>query len=46
MSVVSTTGSVDREGWGLTWNVPLEGGGVLVSKKLQVEFDVQATLQT
>lgn len=41
----TATGSVDREDWGLTWNVPLEGGGVLVSKKLQVEFDVQATLQ-
>ncbi len=41
----TATGSVDREDWGLTWNVPLEGGGVLVSKKLQVEFDVQAVLQ-
>ena len=25
-------GDIDREVWGLTWNVPLEGGGVLVSK--------------
>lgn len=41
----TANGSVDREDWGLTWNVPLEGGGVLVSKKLQVEFDVQAVLQ-
>lgn len=41
----TATGSIDREDWGLTWNVPLEGGGVLVSKKLQVEFDVQAVLQ-
>lgn len=41
----TATGSIDREDWGLTWNVPLEAGGVLVSKKLQVEFDVQAVLQ-
>jgi polyisoprenoid-binding protein YceI len=41
----TATGSIDREDWGLTWNVPLETGGVLVSKKLLVEFDVQAVLQ-
>jgi polyisoprenoid-binding protein YceI len=43
-SAFTATGEIDREQWGLTWNVPLEGGGVLVSKKLSVEFDVQATL--
>jgi polyisoprenoid-binding protein YceI len=41
----SASGQIDRESWGLTWNVPLESGGVLVSKNLKVEFDVQATLQ-
>ena len=30
--------SFDREDWGLTWNVPLEAGGVLVSKKFQIEI--------
>jgi polyisoprenoid-binding protein YceI len=38
-------GEIDREVWGLTWNVALEGGGVLVSKRLRVEFDVEAGLQ-
>ncbi|MGN6688073.1 MAG: YceI family protein [Actinomycetales bacterium] len=33
---------VDREEWGLTWNVALESGGVLVSKKVKLELDVQA----
>jgi polyisoprenoid-binding protein YceI len=42
----TAVGEVDREQWGLTWNVPLEGGGVLVSKTLRVEFDVQAVLQS
>ena len=41
----SAVGEIDREAWGLTWNVPLEGGGVLVSKTFGVEFDVQATLE-
>lgn len=42
----AVSGQIDREAWGLTWNVPLEGGGVLVSKQFRVEFDVQAVLQS
>lgn len=41
----TAAGEIDREEWGLTWNVPLEGGGVLVSKRFGVEFDIQATLE-
>ncbi len=37
----SLTGEVDREDWGLTWNVALEGGGVLVSKKVKLEIETQ-----
>ena len=33
---------IDREDWDMTWNVALESGGVLVSKKVQVEVEVQA----
>lgn len=33
---------VDREEWGLAWNVAIESGGWLVSKKLTVEVDAQA----
>ena len=40
------TGEIDRKDWGLTWNVPLESGGVLVSEKFRIEFDVEAGLQT
>ncbi len=36
------TTEIDREDWGMTWNVALERGGVLVSKKVQIEIDVQA----
>ena len=33
---------VEREDWGLTWNAALETGGVLVSEKIKLEFDVSA----
>ena len=36
---------IDREDWGLTWNVALETGGVLVGKKVRLEFNVQAVKQ-
>jgi polyisoprenoid-binding protein YceI len=38
----SATGEIDREDFGITWNQALEAGGVLVSKRLQIELDVQA----
>jgi polyisoprenoid-binding protein YceI len=34
--------SVNRKDWGLTWNAALETGGVLVSEKVRLEFDVSA----
>lgn len=33
---------IDREEFGMTWNQALEAGGVLVSRKIQVEIDVEA----
>lgn len=33
---------IRRADWGLTWNTPLDTGGVLVSDKVQIEFDVSA----
>lgn len=32
----------DREDWGLSWNMALEAGGVLVGKKIKVVIDAQA----
>ncbi len=37
---------IDREEFGASWNVALETGGWLVSKTVQVELDVLATLKT
>jgi polyisoprenoid-binding protein YceI len=34
---------ISRKDYGLTWNVPLDGGGVLVSDKIKIQLDVSAT---
>ena len=34
--------SLNRKDWGLTWNAALETGGVLVSEKIKLEFDISA----
>lgn len=34
--------TVNRKDWGLTWNAPLAAGGVLVSEKVTLEFEVSA----
>jgi polyisoprenoid-binding protein YceI len=36
---------IDREQWGLTWNVGLEAGGVLVGKQITIELDLRAVEQ-
>ena len=34
--------TISRKDFGLTWNVPLDGGGLLVSDKVQITLDVSA----
>lgn len=34
--------TVNRKEWGVNWNAALEAGGVLVSEKVTLEFDVSA----
>ncbi len=41
----SATTEVDREDFGLTWNVAVEAGGVLVGKKAKLEFEIEAIKQ-
>jgi polyisoprenoid-binding protein YceI len=33
---------INRKDWGVAWNAPLEAGGVLVSEKVTLEFEVSA----
>src|SRR6478672_9464228 len=44
-AVFSAAGTIDREDWGLTWNLPLDGGGLVVSKEIRIEIELEAVLQ-
>ena len=37
--------AINRKDWGVTWNVALEAGGVLVSEKVTLEFEISAIKQ-
>jgi polyisoprenoid-binding protein YceI len=37
---------VNRKDWGITWNAPLELGGVIISDKVTLEFDISAIKNT
>ena len=39
------TTKIDREQWGLTWNMGLETGGVMVGKQITISLDVRAVEQ-
>ena len=42
---LSAKGELNREDFGLTWNVSLETGGVLVGKKVQLEIEAEGIRQ-
>ena len=40
-AVFSAAGQINREDWGLTWNMVLDSGGLLVSKEIRIELEVE-----
>ena len=44
-AVFSARAVIDREDWGLTWNMLLEAGGLLVSKQIRLEIEVELIRQ-
>lgn len=38
---VEASAEINRKDWGLTWNVAVESGGVLVSERIQIHLDVE-----
>jgi len=36
---------IDRRDWGVTWNTPLDSGGLLVSERIQLEFELSLIKQ-
>ncbi|MEU7903776.1 YceI family protein [Actinoplanes sp. NPDC049118] len=41
----SATTEIDREEWGLTYNMALESGGVMIGKKVKIEIEGEAIRQ-
>lgn len=44
-AIFSASTKIDREEFGLTWNMALEAGGVLVSKEVTIELEITAVKQ-
>jgi polyisoprenoid-binding protein YceI len=44
-AVFSASTEIDREDFGLVWNQALEGGGVLVGRKVKIEIEAEAVRQ-
>ena len=42
--IFSATTKVNREDFGITWNMALEAGGVLVSKDITITIDIETVL--
>lgn len=41
-AIFSASGTVNREDWGISWNMVLEAGGLLVSKEIRLELELEA----
>jgi polyisoprenoid-binding protein YceI len=44
-AVFSASTQVNREDFGVSWNVALETGGVLVSKEIRIDIDLETVLR-
>ena len=43
-AVFSARGQINREDWGVSWNMPLARGGLLVSREIDLELEIELTL--
>ena len=41
-AIFTAAGTLNRQDWGLTRNMPLDGGGLLVSTEIRIEIDLEA----
>ena len=44
-AVFSASATINREDWGITWNTVLDTGGLLVSKEIRLEIEVELIRQ-
>ena len=40
-AIYSASATINREDWGITWNMVLETGGLLVSKEIRLELELE-----
>jgi polyisoprenoid-binding protein YceI len=45
-AIFTAAGTLNREDWGLTWNMPLANGGLLVSTDIRIEINLETVLET
>ena len=45
-AIFTAEGTLNREDWDLTWNMPLDNGGLLVSREIRIEISTETVLQT
>jgi polyisoprenoid-binding protein YceI len=43
---LSATTRIDREDFGITFNAPVEGGGFLIGKTVEIEIEIEAIRQS
>jgi polyisoprenoid-binding protein YceI len=43
---LSATGEVNRKDFGVTFDMPMEGGGLVVGDRIQLNLEIEAVLQT
>jgi polyisoprenoid-binding protein YceI len=43
---LSATGEINRKDFGLTFDMPMEGGGLVVGDRIKLELEIEAVLQT
>jgi polyisoprenoid-binding protein YceI len=43
---LSATGEINRKDFGVTFDIPMEGGGLVVGDRIQINLEIEAVLQT
>jgi polyisoprenoid-binding protein YceI len=42
---LSATGEINRKDFGVSFDMPMDGGGLVVGEKIQLDVDIEAVLQ-
>jgi polyisoprenoid-binding protein YceI len=42
---LSATGEINRKDFGITFDMPMEGGGLVVGDKIKIDLEIEAVLQ-